>query len=91
MHELPLYKIIDIRHHNGLTRTDDKYPDRIGSVVEILRPLCKGHSAILGYVSDKHGNPKSGAIMTSSVIRLNEQSDEITFSTINSIYVLKKL
>ena len=85
------FKIIDIRHHNGITRTDGSYPDRIGSTVELLRDIKIGHSAILGYLYDKHGNEKSGALITSSVIRLNYQENEIVFSTINSTYVLKAI
>lgn len=85
------FKIVDIQHHNGLTRTDSVYSERIGSIVELLRELKIGHSAVLGYLYDKHGNQKSGALMTSSVIRLNDQGNEITFSTVNSVYTLKTI
>lgn len=85
------FKIIDIRHHNGITRTDGSYPDHIGSTVELLREIKIGQRAILGYLYDKHGNEKSGGLITSPVIRLNDQENEITFSTVNSIYILKAI
>ena len=75
------------------TRTDGRYPLRIGSEVEIYEPytpLNIGDSMILSYIKDNKGNPKSGYLVTSTVKDIEETDIEIVVKTRNSIYYLEK-
>ena len=73
------------------TRTDGRYPLRIGSEVEfaIYKPTV-GEVAWLGYIADNEGNPKSGYLRTSTVNDIIETDTEIVIKTRNSIYYFEK-
>lgn len=84
-------KIKDIKHiETNETRTDGKYPLRIGSTVEFLYEPIVGMGMNLFYILDNQGNPKSGCIRTSMVDNIVETDTEIVIVTKNSIYCLEK-
>ena len=84
-------KILDIQSvRTNETRTDGRYPLRIGSTVEFYTNPLPGCSMVLDYVSDNQGNPKSGYLRTSVVVDVEETKDEIVITTINSIYHFEK-
>ena len=72
------------------TRTDDRYPLRIGSKVEFYMKPAPGYPMVLTYICDNQGNPKSGYLRTSTVVEIRETIDEVVVTTINSIYYLEK-
>ena len=85
-----MYRITDITK-DGKTRTDGRYPLRIGSLVEIV-DMCVGWRLNLAYVKDAEGNEKSGFLSTSQVVKIDNTptSDVITVTTLNSVYTLTK-
>ena len=82
--------IKNITYANGETRTDGRYPLRIGSKVKLAYYLTDGACMLLDYIEDNQGNPKSGHLRTSSVQDFKETEDEIVVTTRNSIYYLEK-
>ena len=86
------YKIIDIKYRKtNETRTDGRYPLRIGStIVFYIRP-CAGVVALLNYVLDNEGNEKTGVIRTSTVTDIFEEDNKIIIETFNSIYILEEV
>ena len=82
--------IKNITYVNGETRTDGRYPLRIGSKVKLAYYLTNGACMLLDYIEDNQGNPKSGQLRTSSVQDFNETEDGIVVTTRNSIYYLEK-
>lgn len=82
--------IKNITYANGETRTDGRYPLRIGSKVKFAYYLAKGACMLLDYIEDNQGNPKSGQLRTSSVQDFKEIEDEIVVTTRNSIYYFEK-
>ena len=72
------------------TRTDGRYPLRIGSEVNFFSPLILDTSMAFSYVKDNQGNPKSGILVTSTVKDIEETDTEIIVKTRNSIYYLEK-
>ena len=86
-----IMKILDIQSaRTNETRTDGRYPLRIGSTVEFYTNPLPGCSMVLDYVSDNQGNPKSGLLRTSVVVDVEETKDEIVITTVNSIYHFEK-
>ena len=85
-----MYRIADITK-DGKTRTDGRYPLRIGSLVEILF-MWVGISLVLSYLEDADGNKKAGFLRTSLITEVDGDcsSDVITVTTLNSIYTLTK-
>lgn len=84
-------KIKDIRHlENNKTRSDDRYPLRIGSTIELLFPPAVDECMCMRYIFDRFGNPKTGFLVTSTVTGVAEMSNEIIVETLNSIYILEK-
>ena len=85
-----MYRITDITK-DGRTRTDGRYPLRIGSLVEIL-DMNVGWRLTLGYLKDAEGNEKSGVLSTSRIVKIDStfSLDEITVTTLNSVYTLTK-
>ena len=73
------------------TRTDGRYPIRIGSEVNFAfyEPTI-GNVMCLEYVKDNKGNPKEGLLRTSIVHDVIETETEIIVKTINSIYYFEK-
>lgn len=86
-----MMKIKDIQFvGTNETRTDGRYPLRIGSTVEFYMIPVPGISMVLLYVSDNQGNPKEGYLRTSTVIDVDQTDTEIIVTTRNSIYVFEK-
>lgn len=82
-------KIIDIQHSKtGETRTDGRYPLRIGSEVRFYTNLCVGDIMCLEYIKDNQGNAKDGILHTSRVetIQRKPKEKQIIVTTRNSIY-----
>lgn len=83
--------IKDIQHaHNGITRSDDRYPQRIGCRVNFLFTPEPGRYMFLGYVTDNQGNTKNAYLRTSLVTNVQENVNEIIVTTINSRYIFSK-
>lgn len=84
--------IKDIQHvQNGATRTDGRYPQRIGSNVEFyIQPEC-GDCMWLQYVTDNQGNPKDGVLRTSLVTSIKDVGLELVVDTMNSRYIFSKV
>ena len=86
-----IMKILDIQSvETRETRTDGRYPLRIGSTVEFYTNPLPGCSMVLSYVSDNQGTPKSGTLRTSTVIDVDDTKHEIVITTVNSIYHFEK-
>ena len=84
-------KILDIKHAaTGETRTDGRYPLRIGSTVKFYVSPIVNNCAFLEYIADNQGNPKKGFLRTSIIQSLEEKEDKIILTTMNSIYILSK-
>ena len=84
-------KILDIQSvRTNETRTDGRYPLRIGSTVDFYMNPLPGCPMVLDYVSDNQGNPKSGCLRTSTVVDVEETKNEIVITTVNSIYHFEK-
>lgn len=79
-----------IHAQTGETRTDGRYPLRIGSTVEFYEPPFRGCSMVLAYVLDNQGNPKSGYLQTSVVKNVQESPNQYIITTKNSIYYLER-
>lgn len=73
------------------TRTDGRYPIRIGSEVNFAfyEPTI-GNVMCLEYIKDNEGNPKEGMIRTSIIHDIKETENEIIVKTKNSIYYFEK-
>ena len=84
-------KIKDIKSiRTNKTRTDGRYPMRIGCTVEFDTKPREGMPLWLAYVSDKMGNPKSGYLRTNLVCNIIETDTEIIIATLNSIYYFER-
>ena len=84
-------KILDIKSvETNETRTDGRYPLRIGSTVEFYMKPTDGLPMVLAYVTDNQGNSKEGYLRTSSVVNIDETKEYIVVTTKNSIYHLEK-
>ena len=84
-------KIVDIKSTKTYaTRTDGRYPLRIGSTVEFYQKPVPGVSMTLSYISDNQGNPKEGYLTTSTVIDIDETKYDVIITTRNSIYYFEK-
>lgn len=84
-------KIKDIRlRETNQTRTDGRYPLRIGSEVKLYHQPIIGEPMLLVYVKDNQGNPRSGTLRTSMVINVVENGKEIIVITYNSVYYLER-
>ena len=84
-------KITDIVHADtGKTRTDGRYPQRIGSTVEFYYPPRVGECMVYYYITDSEGNPKEGMLRTSIVQHILETDKVIAVYTLNSVYYFEK-
>ena len=84
-------KILDIKSVETCeTRTDGRYPLRIGSTVEFYMKPTDGIPMVLAYVTDNQGDPKEGYLRTSSVVDIEETKEHIVVTTRNSIYYFEK-
>lgn len=91
-----LYKIDRIEHsgtrgEQGTERVDGRYPLRKGSIVLISQILPNvGCRCVMEYVKDNQGNPKTGALLTTEVLRADSLNwdKNLVIYTLNSIYYL---
>lgn len=81
------YFIKDITDKYGKTRTDFRYPNRIGSTIEFVKPVEVGEPAIFRYVKYNNGELVEDHITrTSRVDDLEWYNDKFYIYTRNSIY-----
>ena len=79
--------IKDITRRNGETRTDGRYPNRIGSTIEFLKPVEVGEPAFFRYVKYNNGELVEEHItQTSRVDDFEWYNDKFYIYTRNSIY-----
>jgi hypothetical protein len=74
----------------GKTRTDGRYPQRIGSTVEFYIQPAVGECMYLSYIADNQCNPKVGVLRTSEVQHIIENDPVIAVYTLNSVYYFEK-
>lgn len=83
-------KIIDIKKlGTGETRTDGRYPSRIGCTVELEFEPSIGECMYLIYLKDNVGNDKSGILRTSLVQNIERNGQQLIVTTLNSIFILE--
>ena len=85
------YKITDITDRYGETRTDGRYPLRIGSTISFFFPLEKNACMLLQYITDNTGAPKEGALRTSVVRDISNRGRELIVTTANSVYYFEEV
>lgn len=82
------YFLKDVTDYQGHSRTDDRYPNRIGSDIEFLCPITVSKSMLFNYkktLNDKIVD--SGTTKTSTIMNVIEWADgSIQVFTKNSIY-----
>lgn len=81
------YIIKNITRRNGEIRTDDKYQQRIGSIIEFLEPVDIGKPALFRYV--KYNNGELAEDHSSQISRVDDiewYNDKFYIYTRNSIY-----
>ena len=79
--------IKDITNRRGETRSEGKYPNRIGSTIEFLSPVLVGDPAYFRYVKYNNGELVEDHITrTSRVDDLEWYNDKFYIYTRNSIY-----
>ena len=91
------FKIKAILTPDGYPREDGRYPQRVGSIVNLVDDLLVGQQIVWNYVKDAQGNDKMGTVATSPVERIRIVGEysksgkevEITVYTRNSIYVFE--
>lgn len=72
------------------TRTDGRYPQRIGSNVEFYVQPSIGNVMVLSYITDNQGNEKEGILRTSLIDNIVENETEVIIATVNSVYYFEK-
>ena len=81
------YFIKNITNRTGETRTDGRYPNRIGSTIEFLEPVEVGKPAYFRYIKYNNGELVEDHITrTSRVDDLEWYNDRFYIYTRNSIY-----
>lgn len=84
--------IKDITDRYGKTRTDGRYPNRIGSTIEFLNPVEVGKPSFFRYIKYNNGELVEDHItQTSRVDDLEWYNDKFYIYTRNSIYQLVPL
>ena len=79
--------IEDITRRTGETRTDGRYPNRIGSTIEFLDPVEVGKPAYFRYIKYNNGELVEDHITrTSRVDDLEWYNNKFYIYTRNSIY-----
>ena len=81
------YLIKNITRRTGETRTDGKYPNRIGSIIEFLEPVDIGNPAYFRYI--KYNNGELAEDHTSQISRVDDiewYDGKFYIYTRNSIY-----
>ena len=86
------YFVEDITNRSGQTRTDGKYPNRIGSTIEFLTPVLVGDPVYFRYIKYNNGDiVENHTTRTSRVNDLEWYNDKFYIYTRNSIYKFKPL
>ena len=86
------YLIKNITRRTGETRTDGKYPSRIGSTIEFLKPVDIGQPALFRYIKYNNGELAEDHITrTSRVDDLEWYDGKFYIYTRNSIYTFVPL
>lgn len=81
------YYIDNITRKDGETRTDGRYPNRIGSTIEFLEGVVAGEPAYFRYVKYNNGELVEDHITrTSRVDDYGWENDKFCIYTRNSIY-----
>lgn len=88
------YYIEDITFKNGITRTDGKYPNRIGSTVKLLSDPIVGEPLYFNYI--KYNN---GVLVEDHITRTSRIDDFDNYNkpgyllvyTRNSVYYFKEM
>ena len=92
MNENKKYFIENITRRNGETRTDGKYPNRIGSTITFLGEVKVGEPAYFRYIKYNNGELVEDHITrTSRVDDLEWFNNKFYIYTRNSIYKFKPL
>lgn len=83
--------IKDIQHiKTGETRTDGRYPLRIGSTVSFCEEPTVGWCMWLQYHKDANGHPKEGYLRTSYIEKILRERNLIIVETLNSRYIFQE-
>lgn len=87
------YYLEDIRDYSGKTRTDDRYPNRIGSIVQFNQEPTVNSPMCFRYVKrDEEGNIVEDHItFTTTIKKVENKEDYICIYTTNSIYYFKEM
>ena len=86
------YFIEDITRKTGETRTDGRYPNRIGSTIEFLKGVVAGEPAFFHYVKYNNGTIVEDHITrTSRVDDYDWYNGKFFIYTRNSIYTFVPL
>ena len=88
------YRLFEITTRDGLRRRDGRYPQRIGSLVQIEEAyLTEGIPLALEYIEDGKGNPKQGVLTTSPIVNIGHDvlRSQIGVTTRNSVYHLREI
>ena len=79
--------IEDITRRNGVTRTDGRYPNRIGSTIEFLGDVHIGEPAFFRYIKYNNGElSENHNSQTSRVDDIEWYNEKFYIYTRNSIY-----
>lgn len=76
--------------HTGQTRTDGRYPQRVGATVSFYLYPSVGSCLYCMYLFDAEGRPKDGYLRTSMVTSVFENDPETIVETLNGRYVFSK-
>lgn len=88
---MKLYEITNITDRDGITRSDSRHSERIGSKVTFFFPLSENATMLLEYKSDAYNKPKDGMLRTSIVEKIKIDGKNIIVTTRNSIYYFKEI
>lgn len=87
------YYLENIIDHQGNTRNNDRYPNRIGSIVQFNQEPMLDYPMCFRYVKyDEKGKTIEDHItLTTTVKRIDNEDNLITIYTANSIYYFKEM
>lgn len=87
------YYLEDIKDYLGNTRTDDRYPNRIGSIVQFNQEPMVNAPMCFRYVKyDDTGNTIEDHItFTTTIKKIENEEGYICIYTANSIYYFKEM
>ncbi len=91
------YKITNITDLDNQTRTDGRYPNRIGSIIEVVNlgsdTLRVGDCLVMEYIKDNKNKEREGVLRTSTIQAFGNTDGykQVKVYTLNSIYYLDKV